>query len=196
MALVAQLFPLLEESRSVWTWRASATFSILLRLDSRCTCPRFGPLYRDSSLERPFRGSADLQTPRGCANPWPWSVEYYTTWYNPSFYHRTDTEMRFLTMRRSLLTPFWLGDRSTWQTLGPQLDRDQQSITPHDMLHPSTTGRTPRRGSLLWGIPYYESRTHVLSYGRFLTRVFKDADVDLSKETDFEAPSIYNTYDE
>ena len=33
-------------------------------------------------------------------------------------------------------------------------------------------------------------------YGRFLTRVFKDARVDLSKETNFEAPSTYDTYDE
>ena len=33
-------------------------------------------------------------------------------------------------------------------------------------------------------------------YGCFLTRVFKHADVDLSKEIDFEAPNIYNTYDD
>ena len=36
----------------------------------------------------------------------------------------------------------------------------------------------------------------MLTYGRFLMRVFKDARVDLSRETDFEAPSIYDTYDE
>ncbi|RVX15774.1 Retrovirus-related Pol polyprotein from transposon RE1 [Vitis vinifera] len=41
-----------------------------------------------------------------------------------------------------------------------------------------------------------ESTTRVLPYGRFLTRVFKDAGVDLSRETEFEAPSIYDTYDE
>ena len=41
-----------------------------------------------------------------------------------------------------------------------------------------------------------ESSTRVLPYGRFLTRVFKDAGVDLSKEQDFEAPSSYDTYDE
>ena len=41
-----------------------------------------------------------------------------------------------------------------------------------------------------------ENTTRVLLYGRFLTRVFKDAGVDLSKETDFEAPSLYDTYDE
>ena len=41
-----------------------------------------------------------------------------------------------------------------------------------------------------------KSTTRVLPYDRFLTRVFKDARVDLSRETDFEAPSIYDTYDE
>ena len=41
-----------------------------------------------------------------------------------------------------------------------------------------------------------ESTTRVLPYDRFLTRVFKDAGVDFSKETDFEAPNIYDTYDE
>ena len=39
-----------------------------------------------------------------------------------------------------------------------------------------------------------ESFTCVLPYGRFLTRVFKDAGVDLSREQDFEAPSSYDTY--
>ncbi|RVX16989.1 hypothetical protein CK203_003441 [Vitis vinifera] len=41
-----------------------------------------------------------------------------------------------------------------------------------------------------------ESTTRVLPYGRFLTRVFKDVGVDLSRETYFEAPSIYDTYDD
>ena len=41
-----------------------------------------------------------------------------------------------------------------------------------------------------------ESMTKVLPYDRFLTRVFKDVGVDLSKETDFEAPTSYDTYDE
>ena len=41
-----------------------------------------------------------------------------------------------------------------------------------------------------------ESSTRVLPYGRFLTCVFKDAGVDLSREQDFEAPSSYDTYDE
>ena len=45
-------------------------------------------------------------------------------------------------------------------------------------------------------ISYFESTTRVLPYGRFLTRVFKDVGVDLSRETDFEAPTSYETYDE
>ena len=45
-------------------------------------------------------------------------------------------------------------------------------------------------------ISYVESTTRVLPYGRFLTRVFKDARVDLSREMDFEVPISYDTYDE
>ncbi|WKA01570.1 hypothetical protein VitviT2T_019845 [Vitis vinifera] len=41
-----------------------------------------------------------------------------------------------------------------------------------------------------------ESTTRVLPYGHFLTRVFKDVDIDLSREIDFEVPIIYDTYDE
>ena len=41
-----------------------------------------------------------------------------------------------------------------------------------------------------------ESTTRVLPYDCFLTRVFKDAGVDLSRETDFKAPISYDTYDE
>ena len=41
-----------------------------------------------------------------------------------------------------------------------------------------------------------KSTTQVLPYGRFLTRVFTDVGVDLSGETDFEALSTYDTYDE
>ena len=40
------------------------------------------------------------------------------------------------------------------------------------------------------------STNPVLLYGCFLTRVFKDVGVDLSRETDFEGPSIYDSYDE
>ena len=41
-----------------------------------------------------------------------------------------------------------------------------------------------------------ESSTRVLPYNRYLTRAFKDAGVDLSRETDFEGPTTYDTYDE
>ncbi|KAL6329682.1 hypothetical protein AAG906_026419 [Vitis piasezkii] len=38
-----------------------------------------------------------------------------------------------------------------------------------------------------------KNTTRVLPYGRFLTRVFKDIGIDLSREIDFEAPSAYDT---
>ena len=41
-----------------------------------------------------------------------------------------------------------------------------------------------------------ESMTRVLPYDRFLTRVFKDVGVDLSRKMDFEVPTSYDTYDE
>ena len=41
-----------------------------------------------------------------------------------------------------------------------------------------------------------ESTTRVLPYGCFLTRVFKDAGVDLSRETNFEVLNTYDTYDD
>ena len=45
-------------------------------------------------------------------------------------------------------------------------------------------------------ISYVESTTRVLPYDRFLTQVFKDVRVNLSREMDFEAPTSYDTYDE
>ena len=41
-----------------------------------------------------------------------------------------------------------------------------------------------------------KSTTHVLHYGYFLSWVFKDVGIDLSKEIDFETPSTYDTYDD
>ena len=41
-----------------------------------------------------------------------------------------------------------------------------------------------------------DSTTRLLPYDRFLTRVFKDVRIDLSRETDFEAPTSYDTYDQ
>ena len=41
-----------------------------------------------------------------------------------------------------------------------------------------------------------KSTTRVLPYGHFLTKVFKDFGVDLSRDTDFEAPNTYDIYDD
>ena len=49
---------------------------------------------------------------------------------------------------------------------------------------------------MMYMISYVQSTTRVLPYDRFLTRVFKDVGVNLSRETDFEAPTSYDTYDE
>ena len=60
------------------------------------------------------------------------------------------------------------------------------------------TGRRSHLGYLMMihMISFCESTTCVLPYGRFLTRVFKNVGVDLSREIDFEAPNIYDTYDD
>ena len=49
---------------------------------------------------------------------------------------------------------------------------------------------------MMYMIACCESTTRVLPYGRFLTRVFKDANIDLSKKTEFEAPNTYDMYDD
>ena len=41
-----------------------------------------------------------------------------------------------------------------------------------------------------------ESTTRVLPYSRFLSQVFKDVGINLSRETNFEDPSTYDTYDD
>ncbi|RVW36694.1 hypothetical protein CK203_116660 [Vitis vinifera] len=60
------------------------------------------------------------------------------------------------------------------------------------------TGRRIHVGFLMMMhmISCVESTTKVLPYGHFLTRVFKNAGVDLSREMNFEAPTSYDTYDE
>ncbi|KAL6311961.1 hypothetical protein AAG906_007451 [Vitis piasezkii] len=50
--------------------------------------------------------------------------------------------------------------------------------------------------SILTGRRIHVEQDRVLPYGHFLTRVFKDVGVDLSRETDFEALTTYDTYDE
>ena len=76
--------------------------------------------------------------------------------------------------------------------------RDEVSYLEAFLIDSILTGRRINVGYLMMMhmISCYESKTQVPPYGRFLTRVFKDARVDLSRETDFEAPSIYDTYDE
>ena len=41
---------------------------------------------------------------------------------------------------------------------------------------------------MMFMIACCESTTFVFPYGRFLTEVLKDVDIDLSRGTDFEAP--------
>ena len=76
--------------------------------------------------------------------------------------------------------------------------RDEVSYLEAFLMDSILTGRQIHVGYLMMMhmISCCESSTHVFPYGRFLTRVFKDVRVDLSRETYFEASSIYDTYDE
>ena len=76
--------------------------------------------------------------------------------------------------------------------------RDEVSYLEAFLIDSILTGRRIHVGYLMMMhmISCCESTTRVLPYDRFLTRVFKDAGVDLSRETDFEAPNLYDTYDE
>ena len=46
---------------------------------------------------------------------------------------------------------------------------------------------------MMYMIACCENTTRVLFHGRFIFWVFKDASIDLSKETNFEAPNTYDT---
>ena len=170
MALVARLFPLLEESRSVWTRRAPTAFSILLRLDSGYTSPRFGPLCRFEPKEviQRIYELADIQ---GMGKP--------------SAHNLTVISIVLHHMICSILLP--RGEH-----------RDKVFYYEAFLMDSILTGRWIHLGYLMMMhmISCCESTTRVLPYGHFLTTVFKDAGVDLSRKTDFEAPSIYDTYDE
>ena len=76
--------------------------------------------------------------------------------------------------------------------------RDEVSYLEAFLRDSILTGRQIHVGYLMMMhmIACCESTTRVLPYGHFLTKVFKDVGVDLSRETDFEAPTIYDTYDE
>ena len=77
-------------------------------------------------------------------------------------------------------------------------DQDEVSYLEAFLIDSILTGRQIHIGYLMMMhmISCCESSTHVLPYGRFLTRAFKDVKVDLGRETYFEASSIYDTYDE
>nr|CAN73857.1 hypothetical protein VITISV_037898 [Vitis vinifera] len=76
--------------------------------------------------------------------------------------------------------------------------RDEVSYYEAFLIDSILTGRWIHLGYLMMMhmISCCESTTRILPYGRFLTRLFKDVGVDLSRETDFEAPSAYDTYDD
>ncbi|RVX02234.1 Copia protein [Vitis vinifera] len=76
--------------------------------------------------------------------------------------------------------------------------RDEVSYLEAFIVDSILTGRRIHVGYLMMMhmISCVESSTRVLPYGRFLTRAFKDVGVDLSRETDFEALTTYDRYDE
>ena len=76
--------------------------------------------------------------------------------------------------------------------------RDEVSYIEAFLVDSIMIGRRIHVGYLMMMhmISCCESMTRVFPYDRFLTRVFKDVRVDLSRDTNFEAFSIYDTYDE
>ena len=76
--------------------------------------------------------------------------------------------------------------------------RDKISYYEAFLIDSILTGKQIHLGYLMMMhmISCCESMTCVLPYSGFLTRVFKDVGVDLSKETDFEALSTYDTDDD
>ena len=76
--------------------------------------------------------------------------------------------------------------------------RDEVSYYEAFLIDSILTGKQIHLGYLMmmYMIACCESTTRVLPYGRFLTRVFKDANIDLSKEIEFEAPNTYDMYDD
>ena len=76
--------------------------------------------------------------------------------------------------------------------------RDEVSYYEAFLIDSILTGRQIHLGHLMmmYMISCCQSTTRVIPYDHFLTRVFKDVDVDLSRETKFEAPNIYDKYDD
>ena len=76
--------------------------------------------------------------------------------------------------------------------------RDEVSYYKAFVIDSILTGKRIHLGYLMmmYMIACCESATRVLFHGRFISWVFKDASIDLSKETNFEAPNTYDTYDD
>ena len=76
--------------------------------------------------------------------------------------------------------------------------RDEVFYTNAFLMDSILTGKRIHLGYLMMMhmIACYESRTRVFPYRHFLSLVFKEVDIDLSKETDFEVPSIYEIYND
>ena len=106
--------------------------------------------------------------------PYPYSIEFHTL--SPCILRKNIC---------SILLP-WEGHR------------DEISYLEAFIMDSILTGRWIHVGYLMMMhmISCIESTTQVLPYGHFLTRVFKDVNVYLSRKTDFEAPTSYDTYDE
>ena len=166
MAWVARSHLLLEELRFVWTQRAYVVSLILLRLDLEYTIPRCGPLCRDLSLERVLRGFVDFPDTHGMGKP----STHNLTVINRVLHH----------MLCSIFLPH--GGH-----------RDKVSYYEAFLIDSILTGRQIHLGYLVMMhmIACCENTTCVLLYGHFLARVFKDVDVDLSRETNFEASNTW-----
>ncbi|KAL6318608.1 hypothetical protein AAG906_000686 [Vitis piasezkii] len=76
--------------------------------------------------------------------------------------------------------------------------RDEVSYYKAFLIDSILTGKQIHLGYLMmmYMITCCESTTRVLFHGCFISWVFKDASIDLSKETNFEAPNTYYTYDD
>ena len=73
--------------------------------------------------------------------------------------------------------------------------RDEVSYYKAFLIDSILTGKRIHLGYLMmmYMIACCENTTRVLFHGRFIFWVFKDASIDLSKETNFEAPNTYDT---
>ncbi|RVW61873.1 hypothetical protein CK203_065939 [Vitis vinifera] len=76
--------------------------------------------------------------------------------------------------------------------------RDEVSYLEAFLIDSIMTGRRIDVGyvMMMHMMACCERPKRILPYGRFMTRVFKDAGVDLSREQEVEGPSSYDTYDE